>query len=560
MMAEGSGPDDAAHREAEAVLERLAAVARPAPVDTDPGKRTTGGTDATPPRGAHATPLAALPAWSAQNFHDLIEALPDGVVVINSDGFIVLVNEQAEALFGYPRSEMLGQAVELLMPERIRGEHVGFRQAYFRDPKPRPMGARALQLVGRRKDGSEVPVEISLSPLHTPEGLLVTSVVRDISARKREEAKFRTLVENIPAVTFIAPLDESVPELYVSPQIEQMLGFSQKEWLEDPVLWHRQLHPEDSPRWNVEFATTCNAAVPFRSTYRFIAKDGRVVWVHGSANMVRGADGQLLFLQGVAFDITPIKDAEEALRRLNAELDRRVQERTAALTEKTEELQQFAYATTHDSKGPLSTILISAQRMKREAEGQLGEKPRKWLGTIIGTAAGMRQLIDKLRDYEKVTRLEKTQSVNCDEIVGRACNDLQADIEGTEAEVQVTELPVVQGVPEHLQLVFQNLVSNAIKYRCADRPPRIEIGAERRGPDWQFWVRDNGIGIEARYIRQILEKPLGVERRLHLRSEIEGWGYGLATCQKTVTRHGGRLWIESEFGTGTTVYFTLPAG
>src|SRR5947208_4900444 len=125
---------------------------------------------------------------------------------------------------------------------------------------------------------------------------------------RKAEARYRTLVEEIPAVTFLAALDEGLNELYVSPQIEQLLGFSQKEWLEDPVLWHRQLHPEDRERWHVEFAPTCATGVPFRSAYRFVAKDGRTVWVDGSAQIVRSADGEPLFLQGVAFDITAIKE------------------------------------------------------------------------------------------------------------------------------------------------------------------------------------------------------------------------------------------------------------
>src|SRR6516162_1512181 len=164
----------------------------------------------------------------------------------------------------------------------------------------------------------------SLSPLPTEQGTLATSVIRDISQRKRDEAKFRTLIENIPAVTFIAPLDESLPELYVSPQIEALLGFSQKEWLDDPVLWHRQLHPDDRHRWHEEFARTCASGEPFRSVYRFLARDGRVVWVHGEAELVRDEAGRPQFLQGVAFDITGIKQAEEELRALNQTLDQRV--------------------------------------------------------------------------------------------------------------------------------------------------------------------------------------------------------------------------------------------
>src|SRR5947208_4190458 len=121
---------------------------------------------------------------------------------------------------------------------------------------------------------------------------------------RKAEARYRTLVEEIPAVTFLAALDEGLNELYVSPQIEQLLGFSQKEWLEDPVLWHRQLHPEDRERWNRQFAPTCASGTPFKEVYRFRSKKGKDVWVLGSASVVRDADGQPSFLQGVAFDIT----------------------------------------------------------------------------------------------------------------------------------------------------------------------------------------------------------------------------------------------------------------
>lgn len=187
------------------------------------------------------------------------------------------------------------------------------------------------------------------TPSHTPrqtpavktarEPLDPARVARDVSDRARLEARYRNLVEGIPAVTFLAALDDGSNELYVSPQIEQLLGYSQREWLDDPVLWHTRLHPDDRERWHLEFAETCALAVPFRSVYRFLARDGRTVWVQGEAKVVRDADGRPLFLQGVAFDITERKEAEEALRQSHEELEDRVRQRTLELAAANRELR-----------------------------------------------------------------------------------------------------------------------------------------------------------------------------------------------------------------------------
>ena len=266
---------------------------------------------------AHLQPAAAIPdlqhVWDKATFQSLVESAPDGLVIINQNGSIVLVNAQTEKLFGYGRGELLGQPIEILVPERIRQRHVEYRTRYFTQPSLRPMGS-GMELSGRRKDGRDFPVEISISPLKTDGGLMATCTIRDISDRKRLEARYRTLVEGIPAVTFMAALDESNNEFYVSPQIEQMLGFSQAEWLGDPFLWYRQLHPDDRARWGTEFARTCAAGVKFSSEYRFISRDNREVWVHGEARVVCDEHGQPMFLQGIAFDITASKLAEQSLR------------------------------------------------------------------------------------------------------------------------------------------------------------------------------------------------------------------------------------------------------
>ena len=547
--------------QAEDVLLRLARAgsppgAAPLPASDRAAAAVLGGLRSVVP----GTPLPR--AWSEQTLCGLLDLLPDALVAINRGGAIVLVNVQAEQTFGYRREELLGQAVEVLVPERARAGHVGKRGGYFSDPQARPMGAR-LELYGRRRDGTEFPVEISLSPIETEHGLLVMSVIRDVSRRKREEAKFRTLVENIPAVTFIAPLDESVPEFYVSPQIEQLLGFTQREWLEDPVLWFRQLHPDDRDRWSKEFAPTCAAGTPFRSVYRFLAKDGRVVWVQGSAQVVRGGDGQPLFLQGIAFDVTAVKDAEEALRRLNADLEDRVRQRTEELTryaavlqEKTEELEQFAHVASHDLKEPLRTLVNYPQRLLKHYGDRLDEQAADWINRVINGAGRMRSLIDSLSHYARVLRRDRAfAAVDCAAVVREACANLQASLEESRAELAIGELPTVQGNPQQLMLLFQNLVGNAIKFRDPSRPVRVEVGSRREGEDWKFWVRDNGIGIEAKYVRRVF----GLGERLHPASRFPGTGFGLAICEKIVAGHGGRIWVESEPGQGSMFSFTLPA-
>lgn len=168
----------------------------------------------------------------------------------------------------------------------------------------------------------------------------------------KPELRYKALVEKMPAITFMAALDEAVHELYISPQIEALLGFSQKEWLENPFLWFRQLHPEDQERWAEEFARTCATGVQFKSEYRLIARDGRVVWVHGECQLVQDEAGGPLFLQGIAFDITESKRAEEALQQAHDELDARVRERTAELA--------FANDQLRDSEARLTAILNTA--------------------------------------------------------------------------------------------------------------------------------------------------------------------------------------------------------
>jgi PAS domain S-box-containing protein len=510
-----------------------------------------------------AAPPVSAAALTADTLHRLLQALPDALVVSDSAGRIILINAQTEAMFGYRAEELIGQAVEVLVPERLRQPHVAHRAGYMAAPTVKPMGQR-LALFGRRKDGREIAVEISLSPLPTAGGLLIVSTIRDVGERllhaaqvKKLEARYRALVEGIPAVTFMAAFDEEARELYVSPQVEELLGFSQKEWLENPVLWYTQLHPEDRRRWHEEFALTCASSKPFRSVYRFLSRDGRVVWVQGEAEVVRDKAGRPLFLQGVAFDITAIKEA-------TVELDRRVQERTqelnqalAELHEQNEELKNFAQVASHDLREPLRTLVNYPQLLTKHYSGKLDSQADEWINRIIDGGKRMRDLIEDLAKYARLLPRDRTfNPVNAAAACGEAGANLEEALKASGAELTVGELPMVMGNDKQLMLLFQNLIGNAVKFRADDRPVRVDVGSRRDGDGWLFWVRDNGIGIRPKYLKQIF----GLGERLHPSSKYPGTGFGLAICERIVLGHGGRIWAESEPGKGSTFFFTLPGG
>jgi PAS domain S-box-containing protein len=557
-------------QQAEAVLQRLAGMPTD---DASPRPYLHGSGD------GHAEPFSAplAPVWKAgqvqqswgeETLRNVLESIPDAVVIVDAKAAITLVNRLTEEVFGYSRQELLGWPVELIIPERFRAEHVAKRNGYLAEPHVRPMGI-GLELYGRRKDGSEFPVEISLSPLRTAEGLLVTATIRDISLRRQAEtylrnaeARYRTLVEGIPAVTFMAALDESaaeITELYVSPQIEQLLGFTQREWLEDPVLWYRQLHPDDQERWHIEFARTCATAEPFSAIYRFIARDGRVVWVHGHAKVVRDSQGRPLFLQGIAFDITERKEAEEAMSRLNELLKRRVAEAVAESEQRAEELERsnealdrFAYIASHDLREPLRTLMRYVQLLEKRYHDQFDDTAREYLDKTINNARQMNQLISDLHTHSRIGRQGHFTPVDCGDVVVEVCGSLRAALEDAGATVTADPLPTVVGVRPELVLLFQNLVENAVKFR-SDEAPEIHISAAREMDGWLFRVKDNGLGIESLYLERIFE----IGERLHGR-KIPGTGFGLANARKIVERHGGRIWAESVVGEGSTFYFLLP--
>ena len=397
-------------------------------------------------------------------------------------------------------------------------------------------------------------------------------------------ARYRTLVEQIPAVIFMAFLDQGLSEAYVSPHVETSLGFTQEQWLNDPVRWYNQIHPDDRVRWSLEAAQLILSGQPLRSVYRVIARDGHVVWFHCQVKVVATDDGRPWFLHGAAFDVTDLKQAEIALKQAHDELEARVEKRTTELaqanrnlqeeiterkraeaglariveelTRSNADLRQFAFSASHDLQEPLRNIANYSQWLKLRYQGKLDAKADQFLDFLT---EGAQRMIAMIRDLLEYTRTANDNSEETNEVADASISlasvmaDLHQLIVTQQATITYGTLPVLAVRDVHLRQLFQNLIANAIRYR-SDVPPRVQISATGADGYGLFSVTDNGMGIAPEFH----EKIFGIFTRLQERDESSGTGIGLAICKRIVERYGGRIWVESERKRGATFFFKLP--
>jgi|GEM_PF-3618030 len=250
-------------------------------------------------------------------------------------------------------------------------------------------------------------------------------------------------------------------------------------------------------------------------------------------------------------NITQRKKDEAQLLGLNATLEQKAE----ALATSNAELEHFAYLASHDLQEPLRTISGFIKLLNDRYRGKLDEKAERYLALIFESAERMKILIKDLLDYSRIGKNRQMSAVDGNLLLRHALADLGKTIQETGAKIEAEALPTLDGYATELQLLFQNLIANALKFRKKDLPPTIHIGAKRNDGYWEFSFRDNGIGIDEKNRDQIFI----IFKKLHPRSAYDGSGIGLAHCKKIVEVHGGRIWMESEPGVGSTFYFTIPA-
>ncbi|MBS1191854.1 MAG: domain S-box [Rhodocyclaceae bacterium] len=398
--------------------------------------------------------------------------------------------------------------------------------------------------------------------------------------RRREDADLRSRDSRLRAIARTAAgfgvydHDYRTGEHYWSPELKAMAGLA----ADTPVsfaTFRELLHPEDRERVQAKLSASQDPAGSglFEDQYRLVCPGGGVRWVKDMGRTFFAGEGsgrRALGSSGVVMDITGQKRSEEALRYMNEELERQVRIRTAELVASKEalersnrdlsfrnqELQEFAYAAAHDLQTPLRSIAGFARLLQHEYEGRLAPQADAWITLIVDNVRHMHSLIQSVLDYSRVeSRGEPFAPVDLGRLADEVLAGMAALIGKAGAEVSRGALPVVTGDAGQLAQVLGHLIENGIKYH-GDDPPRVQVSATRGAAEWVIAVRDNGIGIPAKQHERIFE----VFRRLHTQRTYPGTGIGLALCRRIVRRHGGRIWVESAPGAGSTFFFTLPDG
>lgn len=516
----------------------------------------------------------------------IIDSAYDAFVAINAEGKVTDWNARAEQVFGWSREQVLGRSLaDAIVPPLYRDAHNVGMQRYRETGESRILNRR-LEMPAINRSGEEFPVEMTITALREGSDIAFNAFIHDISER---QAMQQRLVESRD---FYLRLFESFPALVWRARADGQRDYFNRTWLEftgrelDQELgegWRASIHPDDRAAYGAVLEHALGTRTEYEFEFRLCNAEQAYRWVIETGRPYQDLEDQYAGFIGSCIDVTRAKEFEAALRGSNEALEIRVEQRTSQLHQanlqlKAEiqehataqaalkhyaddlartnaELEQFAYVASHDLQEPLRMVSSYAQLLHRRYDGKLDSDADEFIGFIVEGAMRMQQLIEDLLAFSRLgSRPTQMASVDSAKVVQTARANLEKLANQAGIRFEVGPLPTVWGDSAQLVQLFQALMSNAIKFRRGDQP-YIKIAAEQREAEWEFCVTDNGIGIEPQYFQRIFV----IFQRLHSKADYPGTGIGLAICKKIVERHGGRIWLESEIGSGSTFYFTLPA-
>ena len=496
--------------------------------------------------------------------NSIIENAAEGLCVCRmTDAFpyvqFSVWNEQMRKITGFSMAEINRNGwYQTLYPDPHYQEQA--RERMFRMRDGDNLHAESWEIT--RSDGEKRLLQITTSVVTANDGTRhVLALMDDISDLRRAEQELRLSRERLALAlkaghsgTFDWDMRNNVNRW--TPEVEEVHGLAPGEFGGTFEDWEALVLPADLPSAKACIESSLNTG-EFVGEWRIRRRnDGQIRWITARAKILNDENGQPLRMIGVNIDVTERKQAEEEVRKLNDELEQRVIQRTAQLEAANKELEAFTYSVSHDLRAPLRHISGFSKILSEEFSASLPADAQHHLQRIQEGTRRMGQLVDDLLNLGRVGRKELSlQVAGLRSIIDDVIESLKSDVGDRQVEWKIGNLPFVECDTALIEQVFQNLLSNALKFTRPRTKALIEIGQEQRDGSSVVYVRDNGVGFSMKYA----DKLFGVFQRLHRAEDFEGTGVGLATVQRIIQKHGGRIWAEAELDKGAAFYFTLGA-